>query len=93
MRQAYGYANYRFASKSCLSNVVSIAFSSLSHWGREQKDPFYYASATEPFGDTIDAYLGARRILVATGSTGDPDSAETSHLLLTMGSSFCCYRG
>src|SRR5262245_38588513 len=36
----------------------------------------YSASATEPFGDTVDAHLRTRRILIAARRTGDADSAN-----------------
>jgi len=76
MRRAYGCANYRFASKSCLFDVVGESCSPLARREREQKGAFYDASATEPFGDTVDAHLRARRVLVAARRTGDPDSAD-----------------
>src|SRR5262245_663500 len=71
-----GCANYRFASKSYLSNVDMIPVSSLSKGERELMGPFYYASATEPFSDTIDAHLRAHRVLVATGRPRNPDGAN-----------------
>ena len=50
--------------------------SPLSQREREQKDPFYSASAAEPFGDTVDAHLCARCVLVATRRTGDPNGTD-----------------
>jgi hypothetical protein len=49
----------------------------LSRRERAQKGPFHYASATETFGEMVDAQLRARRVLVATRRTGDPDSTNS----------------
>src|SRR5712691_6306579 len=38
--------------------------------------PSSTASAAESFGDTVDAHLRARRVLVAARRTRDPDSAN-----------------
>src|SRR5215831_950247 len=61
----------------------------LSRREREQKGSFYYASAAKPFGDTVDAYLRARRVLVAARRTGDPDSADDLLASLDWQRSFC----
>jgi hypothetical protein len=36
--------------------------------------PFYYASAAEPFGDTVDTHPRAHRVLVTARRTGDLNS-------------------
>src|SRR5438128_9409337 len=43
---------------------------------RRAPGPSRPASATEPFGDAVDASLCARRVLVAARRPGDPDRAD-----------------
>ena len=44
--------------------------------GEGTAGPFYYASATEPLGDTVNTHLRTRCVLVAARRTGDTDSAN-----------------
>ena len=95
MRRAYGCANYRFASKSCLFDVVRVPFSSLSPREREQKGPFY-ASAAEPFGDPASLLVMGSFLLCHRGLTnGDtspqaPWKIKDSGLRVRGASSRCC---